>query len=123
MVTGVVVAAAAAATAMLQPAAVVAVDLQRTHGTGIEGVGGCPLSPHISPSDPATDASALASLAVDAPGAAIPSVDGAASVVASDGTVPADDSRTPTAPPTDAAEVAIAALMLSFADKTVNAPG
>ena len=45
MVVGVIVAAAAvaAATAMLQPATVVVVDLQRTHGTGIEGVGGRPL--------------------------------------------------------------------------------
>ena len=34
MITGVVV-----ATAMLQPAAVVVVDLQRTHGIGIEGLG------------------------------------------------------------------------------------
>ena len=46
MVVGVIVAAAAAAaadaTAMLQPAAVIVVDLQRTHGTGIEGVGGRP---------------------------------------------------------------------------------
>ena len=63
-----------------------------------------PLSPQISPSDPAAGASALASLAVDAAGAAIRSVDGAASVAASDGTAPADDSRAPTAPPTDAAE-------------------
>ena len=57
-----------------------------------------PLSPQISPSDPAADASALASLAVDAAEGAIPSVDGAASVAASDGTAPADDSRAPTAP-------------------------
>ena len=63
-----------------------------------------PLSPQISPSDPTTDVSALASLAVDAAEAAIPSVDGAAFVATSDGTAPADDSRAPTAPPTDAAE-------------------
>ena len=63
-----------------------------------------PLSPQILPSDPAADASTLASLAVDAAGAAIPSVDGAASVAASDGTAPADDSRAPTALLTDAAE-------------------
>ena len=63
-----------------------------------------PLSPQISPSDPDADASALASLAIDAAGAAIPSVNGAASVAASDGIAPADDSRAPTAPLTDAAE-------------------
>ena len=63
-----------------------------------------PLSPQISPSDPAADASALATLAVDAAGAEIPSVNGAASVAASDGTFPKDDSRAPTAPPTDVTE-------------------
>ena len=63
-----------------------------------------PLSPQISPSDPAADASALTSLAVDAAGAAVPPVDGAASVAAPDGTAPADDSRAPTASLTDAAE-------------------
>ena len=63
-----------------------------------------PLSPQISPSDSAADASALTPLVVDAAGEAMPSVDGAASVAASDGTAPADDSRAPTAPLTDAAE-------------------
>ena len=57
-----------------------------------------PLSSQISPADPAADTSALASLAVDAAGAAVPPVDGAASVAASDGIAPVDDSRPPAAP-------------------------
>ena len=63
-----------------------------------------PLSPQILPADPAADASALVSLAVDAAGAAVPPVDGVASASASDYTAPIDDSRPPTAPPTDVAE-------------------
>ena len=81
-----------------------------------------PLPPQISPSNPATDASALASLAVDAAGAAIPSVDGAASVAAFDGTTPADDSRAPTAPQTDAAEGTLSAVASSAASAEAAIP-
>ena len=80
-----------------------------------------PLSPQISPSDPAADASALVSLAVDAAGAAIPSVDGAASVATSDGTASADDSRAPAAPLTDAAEGTLPLVAGSAADISANA--
>ena len=48
--------------------------------------------------------SALAALAADATGAAVPPVDVAASAAASDDTAPADESRAPTAPLIDAAE-------------------
>ena len=81
-----------------------------------------PLSPQISPSDPAADASALASLAVDAVGAAIPSVDGAAYVAASDGTTPADDSRASTAPLTDAAEGTLTLVTASAASADAAVP-
>ena len=124
MIVGIVVAtaaAAAAATAMLQPAAVVVVDLQRTHDAGIEGVGESPLSRQISPAGPAADASALASLAIDAAGAAVPPVDGAASVAASDDTAPADDTRAPTAPLIDAAEGSVPLVAGSAADISANA--
>ena len=56
-----------------------------------------PLSPQISPADPAADGSFLAALAADATGEAVPPVDGAASASASDDTTPGDDSRAPTA--------------------------
>ena len=55
-------------------------------------------------SGPAAEASALAALAADATGAAVPPVDVAASAAASDDTAPADDSRASNAPLIDAAE-------------------
>ena len=63
-----------------------------------------PLSPQISPADPAADASFLAVLAADATGAAVPPVNGVSSASTSDDTAPVDDSRPPTAPLVDAAE-------------------
>ena len=58
----------------------------------------------LSPADPAADASALAALAADATGAAVPPVDVAASAAVSDDTAPADDSRASTASLIDAVE-------------------
>ena len=51
-----------------------------------------PLSPQISLEDPACNVSFLATLSTDASGAAVPTVNGAASAAASDDAVPADDS-------------------------------
>ena len=95
--------------------------LQRKHGTRIKGVGRRPPPPQISPADPAADASFLGAIAPDATGAAVPPVDGVASVAASDDTAPADDSRAPTAPLIDAAEGTVPLVAGSAADISANA--
>ena len=98
-VTAAVTAAAAVAvTAMLWPAAVVVVDLQLKHCTGIKEVGGRPPLAQILLEDLAADVSFIAALSTDASGAVVSPVDGAASDAASDDAPPADDSRAPTAP-------------------------
>ena len=74
---------------------------------GSKGWADAPLSPQISPADPAADASFLAALAADATWAAVPPADGVASASASDDTAPVDDSRPPTAPLIDAAKVTV----------------
>ena len=60
--------------------------------------------------------SALAALAADATGAAVPAVDVAASAAASDDTAPADDVHAPTAPLIDAAEGTVPLVAGSAAD-------
>ena len=71
--------------------------------------------------EPAADASALATLAADATGAAVPPVDVAASAAASDHTAPADDSRALTAPLIDAAEGTVPLVAGSAADVSADA--
>ena len=88
---------------------------------GSKGWVDAPLSPQISPADPAADASFLGAIAPDATGAAVPPVDGVASVAASDDTAPADDSRAPTAPLIDAAEGTVPLVAGSAADISANA--
>ena len=85
-----------------------------------------PLSPqilatHLSPANPAADASFLAALAADATGAAVPPVDGVASASASDDTAPVDDSRPPTAPLIDVAEGPVPLVAGSAADMSSDA--
>ena len=82
-----------------------------------------PLSPqilatHLSPADPVADAGFLAAHAADSTGAAVSPVDGAASAAAFDGTAPANDSRLPTSPLTDAAEGTVPLIAGSAADST-----
>ena len=70
----------------------------------------------LSSADPAVGANALAVLAADATGVAVPPVDGAAFTAASDDTALAEDSRASTAPPTDAAEGTVPLVAGSAAD-------
>ena len=75
-----------------------------------------PLSPQISPADPAADAIFLAALAADATRAAVTPVEGVASASASDDTAPVDHSRPLTAPLIDAAEGTVPLVAGSAAD-------
>ena len=74
----------------------------------------------LSSTDPAADASALAALAADATGAAVPPVHVAASAAASDDTAPEDDSRASTAPLIDAAEGTVPLVAGSAADVSAD---
>ena len=76
------------------------------------------LANHLSPADPVADASFLAAHAADSTGAAVSTVDGAASAAAFDGTAPADDSRLPASPLTDVAEGTVTLIAGSAADST-----
>ena len=83
-----------------------------------------PLSPqvlatHLSPADPVADASFLAAHAADSTGAAVSPVDGPASAAAFDGITPANDSRLPISPLTDAAEGTVPLIAGSAADSSV----
>ena len=78
------------------------------------------LSPQILLEDSATDASFIAALSIDASGAVVSPVDGAASAAASDDTAPADDSRAPTAPQSGVAEGTVPLVVGAAFDATVS---